>query len=125
MSEPLSEERLTEIRGRCDRIGEKLGRYEAFGSGWELSYAIDLPALLAEVDRLRAQLAAYNAIEQYRLIVRPTVTGQYGAGRFARVSLNNRMEAIPETWTEASTLDAAIREAVEKTRAALGRDTEQ
>jgi hypothetical protein len=62
---------LTEIRGRCDRIGEKLGRYEAFGSGWELSYAIDLPALLAEVDRLRAQLAAYRPIADADVIPTP------------------------------------------------------
>ena len=57
-------------------------------------------------------------IQEYRLIVRPTVTGRpWAAGRFARVTLNNRMEAIPETWAEGWTLEEAVRLAAEKTDA--------
>jgi hypothetical protein len=77
------------------------------------------------VNRLGAQVAAMRLIEENRLIVRPTVTGQWGAGRFARVSLNNRMEAVPETWTEAKTLEEAIRLAAEKGCALLAKGAQE
>lgn len=70
MSEPLSDERLAEIRARVQNMtemraaGEEEGIQDFIGlMEWQLhsfalAYEQDVPALLSDNDRLRAELAA-------------------------------------------------------------------
>lgn len=53
---PLDDARLAEIRESVDNINER-GRYSGAVSSGEVIYAHDVSALLAKVERLRAELA--------------------------------------------------------------------
>ena len=59
--EPMSDERLAEIRASIANINER-GRYSGAVSPSEVIYASDASLLLAEVDRLRAREAVAMAI---------------------------------------------------------------